>query len=147
MANQDHLDKLRQGSIAWNQWLAQNPDKDIRPDLSYADLSGEDLNHFNLTHTDLRKANLTDTNLSNTFLHCTNFSSATLTRTNFSSAAFRCTILDNVDLQTAKGLETAHHLAPSSIRNNTVGLSQGNIPKEFLEKIKDDYYDDECKYC
>ena len=43
MANQQHLDILKQGVETWNQWRKENPD--INPDLREADLSGRQLAH------------------------------------------------------------------------------------------------------
>src|SRR5437763_1115612 len=40
MANQEHLNKLKEGVEVWNQWRKEHPD--VRPDLSEADLSGAD---------------------------------------------------------------------------------------------------------
>lgn len=34
MANQEHLDIVKQGVEVWNQWREENPD--VRPDLSDA---------------------------------------------------------------------------------------------------------------
>lgn len=44
MANQEHLDVLRQGVSTWNRWREENPG--IRPDLSGADCSGQDLDNL-----------------------------------------------------------------------------------------------------
>jgi uncharacterized protein YjbI with pentapeptide repeats len=52
MANQEHLDILKQGVQVWNQWRKGHPDI-VLPDLNRADLSGADLNGANL-----RRANL-----------------------------------------------------------------------------------------
>ncbi len=41
MANQEHLDILKQDVQAWNQWRREHPD--IRPNLNSAHLSGADL--------------------------------------------------------------------------------------------------------
>lgn len=51
MANQEHLDILKQGIDAWNTW--RNQHSELRPDLSEADLS-----LANLDGANLRKANL-----------------------------------------------------------------------------------------
>jgi uncharacterized protein YjbI with pentapeptide repeats len=56
MANQKHLNLLKQGGSAWNAWRAQH--KEVRPDLSNADLSGAYLLEANLSGADLREANL-----------------------------------------------------------------------------------------
>lgn len=61
MANQEHLDILRQGVKVWNQWRKENVG--IRPDLSDADLTGANLRETklmeaNLNRADLRRADL-----------------------------------------------------------------------------------------
>jgi uncharacterized protein YjbI with pentapeptide repeats len=51
MANEEHVARLKQGVATWNAWRKENPD--IVPNLSEANLTGEDLSEANL-----RKANL-----------------------------------------------------------------------------------------
>ena len=51
MANQEHLDTLKQGVQVWNEWREKHPD--VCPDLTGADLS----------RTYLRRANLFGANL------------------------------------------------------------------------------------
>ena len=50
MANQEHLDILRGGVIAWNDWRLSNP-------TARADLSGADLSNTVLTGANLLLAN------------------------------------------------------------------------------------------
>ena len=96
MANQEHLQILKQGVDAWNAWRKED---DTRPQLSSADLSNTNLSKFNffgadLSYADLRNANLElaniahsriiKANLHSAFLHGTlaigtNFSGSTLT--------------------------------------------------------------------
>jgi hypothetical protein len=52
MADQKHLDILKQGVEAWNAWREQNPS--TRPDLSEA--------HFYYNSANLTDANLTGVN-------------------------------------------------------------------------------------
>src|SRR6266699_2940307 len=61
MANQEQLDILKQGVVAWNQWRKEHAD--IQPDLREADLSGDQLNGANLSGANLSRANLSRTNL------------------------------------------------------------------------------------
>ena len=56
MANQEHLDLLRQGAAVWNSWRAKEPS--VRPDLFRADLSGADLREADLSGAILFSANL-----------------------------------------------------------------------------------------
>ena len=62
MANEEHLDLLRQGVDTWNQWRAQNPG--IQPNLSEADLRGVDLNGVFFSGANLTEANLSWANFS-----------------------------------------------------------------------------------
>src|SRR5690348_289939 len=52
MANQQHLNKLREGVDTWNQWRADHPE--ITPDLSGAELTSAQLQRADLTSTNLR---------------------------------------------------------------------------------------------
>ena len=64
MANQEHLDILKQGVDAWNEWKRQHPD--IEPDLSDADLSETQL--VLLTGGDVIGIDLSGANLSGAIL-------------------------------------------------------------------------------
>jgi pentapeptide repeat protein len=82
MANQEHLDILKQGVDVWNKWRKEHPE--IQPDLSRADLSNACLIDANLYGAILFKANLSRANLTRATL-CgamlveTNLTAATLT--------------------------------------------------------------------
>ena len=56
MANQEHLDLLRQDKVVWNTWRREHPE--IQPNLCEAGLSKMDLRDVNLDGVDLRNANL-----------------------------------------------------------------------------------------
>jgi len=114
MANQEHLDILKQGVEAWNQWREEHPE--IRPDLSYADLSGATLGGVNLSGTSLRGADLNKANLSyadlvgarcrETKLRGADLSRADLrrvdlSRADLSRADLRAVCLDGADLSDA----------------------------------------------
>ena len=72
MANEEHLNILKQGVEVWNKWREDNPT--VVPDLSLAILveahlggaclDGADLTEANLIDADFRNADLTDANLS-----------------------------------------------------------------------------------
>src|SRR5215217_6126473 len=72
MADQSHLDILKQGVEAWNSWRERNPS--IVPDLTGAYLSRADLSGAYLS-----RANLTDADLTHSALVKTNLTGATLT--------------------------------------------------------------------
>lgn len=89
MANQEHLELLKQGRNTWNAWRNKHPE--IRPDLSLANLSGVDLNGTIFSGADLAKANLSKANLmlailSGADLFMANLSEAKLLMTNLSGA-------------------------------------------------------------
>jgi len=73
MANQEHLDTFWQGADIWNQWRSENPD--IKPNLSYADLSGVDLGNSNFSG-DMSYANLSGANLTQATFFDVNLSRA-----------------------------------------------------------------------
>src|SRR5260370_1429871 len=71
MANQKHLDRMKQGTDVWNSWRKQHPE--IQPNLSRANLS-----KANLSYADLSGAHLNGANLSRTILVGTNLTNTTL---------------------------------------------------------------------
>ncbi len=91
MAIPQHLEVLKQGVAAWNQWRIDNPDAE--PDLAGANLSNADFKEANLRETDLRWADLTRTNLSRAFLN-----RADLRRANLSQAIFASANLSEANL-------------------------------------------------
>ena len=104
MAKSEHLEVLRQGVEAWNEWRLKNPK--IIPDLGGADLnkaklSGADLRWANLSRADLGKANLRWADLTMAKLAMAKLSGADLTGSNL-----RWADLIEVDL-TATNLTTA----------------------------------------
>ncbi|MCZ6529883.1 MAG: pentapeptide repeat-containing protein, partial [Chloroflexi bacterium] len=54
MANQEHLDILKQGVEVWNAWRAEN--EEVQVDLRKADLRKADLTGANLYGADLTYA-------------------------------------------------------------------------------------------
>lgn len=84
MANQQQLDLLRKGVNAWNTWRKQL--REIRPNLSGADLSDIDLNGANLSRTILNRAILIGTDLSGASLNGADLSGASLSGADLSEA-------------------------------------------------------------
>jgi Pentapeptide repeats (8 copies) len=115
MANPEHVALLQQGRAAWNAWRKEH--WLVRPDLSGADFNGAYLFAANLSGAELFAADL---------------SGAALSATDFNSANFGNTILGNVDLSQAQGLETVRHRFPSTIGIDTLVRSKGVIPEIFL---------------
>ena len=160
LANQQHLDILKQGVTIWNTWRKEHPE--VQPDLTEADLQNSylmlvDFSDTNLTGTnliganliaatltlaDLSRASLTWANLSVAFLTQANMTEANLAGVNFnrsllkgasmSQAKLTMTQFGNVDLSSVNGLENVVHFGPSNIGIDTLIRSQGKIPKIFL---------------
>ncbi len=155
MANQEHLDILKEGIKAWNAWREQHPD--IKPDLRWAslvhlnlrgamlsdadftgaDLTGADLIGANLNHARLWFANLRDATVGGFALLFAAESRVEVTRaelrdTDFDRASFGNTILVDVDPSKTRNLATAEHRLPSTIGLDTIYTSEGKIPESFL---------------
>jgi len=158
MANQEHLERLKQSVNIWNQWRDKNPELLI--DLSGVNLGVARLNDSDLEETiwitlstpDLRDANLRDTDLSNADLRSgylqganlhgaclrgadlrgANLRGANLRKTDLSSAITAGTVFAEVDLRETKGLAEIHHNGPSDIELYTVRLPQDGSALYFL---------------
>ncbi|MGA7731316.1 MAG: toll/interleukin-1 receptor domain-containing protein [Chloroflexia bacterium] len=142
MANEKTLKRLEQGVANWNQWRAadRQADRYVIPDLSGANLIGADLPGADLTGADLSLADLTladlsGANLNRADLRLANLSGANLNRAILNEATFGYTILADLDLSAAIGLETAVHYGPSSITVDMLVRSNGAIPAVFLRGI------------
>ncbi|HJT55771.1 MAG TPA: toll/interleukin-1 receptor domain-containing protein [Ktedonobacteraceae bacterium] len=93
MADQEHLNVLKQGSDAWNAWRQQHflephlDNANLRgADLDNADLNGADLHDVDLRHADLSLADLRHADLRHADLRDANLSGARLTRADLSGA-------------------------------------------------------------
>src|SRR5712692_3327114 len=104
MVKRQHLELLRQGITAWNQWRKDNPD--IQPnlrevDLRQADLSGADLSEANLWGARFSGARTRRAHLSKAPLRKVNRKWASLSGANLSSSRLRGARLSGVDLSGA----------------------------------------------
>lgn len=77
MANEEHLQRLKQGVSAWNVWRQEHPN--IRIDLWAANLSGAHLTAAHLDGADLRRAYFYRADLHLANLIAANLDGATLT--------------------------------------------------------------------
>jgi len=110
--------------------------------LRGAELVGANLGEVDFMGADLYRANLTGANLIWAELKRAKLGKAKLTEANLSKASLRgadltdaiigWTTFVNNDLSDVKGLETVRHKGPSTIGIDTIYLSHGNIPLEFL---------------
>ena len=93
MANEEHVNLLKDGVDAWNKWRKEHPD--TRPDLTGANLTGANLTGASLSGADLSGAFLLTTDLREADLRGADLSKATL--------------LGNNNLTTTTGLDSCHH--------------------------------------
>lgn len=90
-------------------------------DLRNADLGGADLRDVDLGDADLGDADLTEATIHRTIVCGTNL-----------DCLFGETIFGRLDLTQAIGLGSAGHSAPSTVAVETLELSKGMIPEDFL---------------
>jgi uncharacterized protein YjbI with pentapeptide repeats len=125
MANEEHLEILKQGVEVWNRWRKENPD--LRPELSaanlrLAELSAADLrgagfsgvklfkvdpSGAKLSEADLSRTDLSRTDLSEADLHEVHLGGANLSDANLRDANLRGANLSDADLGGAS-LSGAH---------------------------------------
>jgi len=107
----------------------------IRTDLTDSNLRGA---HFDATvfrETALKRTNLMEACFRPSNLHSNLKGSGVsdgILHADFEGSAMFRTILVDMDLSTAKGLETVNHAGPSHIGIDTIYRSQGKIPEVFL---------------
>ena len=94
MANQLHLNILKQGVEVWNKWRREHAE--IRPDFSTANLR-----EITLSYADFSYANLQRTDLSGAYLSFAYLRGADLRGANLSSAYLRGAYLGRSDLSSA----------------------------------------------
>jgi len=133
IANQKHLNLLKQGVEVWNRWRKEHPE--IQPDLSGADLRSADLRNANLCKADLykanlREANLAGANLSIADLRSIDLSDAYLRTTNLTGANLSGSTLSRADLNYAN-LSRAF-LAEANLSG--AALNYANLSRAFLDR-------------
>ena len=149
MANQEHLDILKQGVEVWKKWRAQNPSIQVdlsganlhgayltEADLRTADFRGADLSRAYLHGADLRGADLSRADLHGAYLSGADLREANLRKADFIEANLRVahlyeTLFVDTRLAEAKGLESCQHEGPSTIDHRTLAKS-GKLPMAFL---------------
>ncbi len=126
MADKNHVSILRQGVGEWNKWRLEHPEV-IKPDLSWADLSGLNLMWANLGDVDLSWANLSGANLL-----LANLSNADLNKANLTKADLTKAILDGAYLHGAN--LTKAYLFRTSLKE--ADLSEANLTRAKFESAK-----------
>lgn len=145
MANPEHLEILKRGIDVWNGWRHKHGG--AVPDLSGVNLTREGFRGANfrganlgdtnlrfayLSFADLSFADLSGADLSGAYLDRANVSGALLNFTSLTGTILGYTTFTSNDLSEVKGLDTAKHIAPSSIGVDTLYKSAGKIPETFL---------------
>lgn len=141
MANQEHLNTLLQGLVAWNQWRRSYPE--LVPDLRSANLANASFSEYILSRSDLADANLTGATISHSNIQVANLSNADLSRAflpgndfsraNLSSANFSNSNLFGVNFSGAD-LSGANLSNSNLAQANFVGanLSNANLTQANL---------------
>lgn len=104
MANDQHVNLLKQGRVIWNVWRTATAPED--PDFANADLTGADLGGLDLSGVDLIRANLygadlSGANLSGAYLKGANLNGANLSKANLSKANLSKADLSEAELARA----------------------------------------------
>jgi uncharacterized protein YjbI with pentapeptide repeats len=97
-----------------------------------ASLAKADLAFADLLRTDLHLADLTSATLAYAKLIGTNLSATTLIDTALLETVFAGSDLTQVD---SKSMSTLRHLGPSMLATDTLALSKGRLPPEFLRGV------------
>ena len=115
--------------FGWSNLTGANLSK---ADLSLAHMNDCALSGVNVYGTVFYLTSLRNADLSQSALKHAIFDQTTFDETDFNQTSCAYNVFSNVDLSTAKGLETVHHAAPSTIGIDTLFKSKGNIPDVFL---------------
>ena len=99
MANPEHLEILKQGVEAWNEWRRENPT--VTPDLRAAHLEGAFLHTADFRSVNLGRANLSGARLEGAHLGGANLSGANLSRAFLHGADLRASYAERADLGAA----------------------------------------------
>ena len=106
-----------------------------KADLTDVDAAGANFKEANLSAANLSGVNLSNANFFQASLIDANLTGANLYCTIFRKARFGGTVLGDVDLETAFGLDEVEHTAPSSIAVDSIFRSGGNLSKDFLRGL------------
>ena len=98
VANEKHLDLLKQGTTKWNTWRSVS---NCFPDLNRANLYDIDLREANLSHASFISANLLLADLRGANCHLADFSRAFLSGAKLNGAILRDALLSGANLEGA----------------------------------------------
>lgn len=150
MANQEHLEILKQGVEIWNRWKEEHIYVEIDlqgvdfhasslrgvnlgdTDLRNANFSGADLTWSNLNKVDLRDANLDEAHLTLAALMEANLTGTRLHKAELTLANLRSIILVNADLRGAK-LDRANLINADLSGADLTGVQIGNTAFDNID--------------
>ena len=166
MANAQHVELIKKGSEAWNQWREQNPEESI--DLSEADLRGTALTKANLKGANLKQAKLQFSNLAGASLEGANMEEARLQEANLQGAQLesanlkKCNLMESnlqstnlqyADVQSAQfnedvifgqtNLKGANLTDASGLSVMQIQISQVDKDTKLPEYLSDDMEDED----
>jgi uncharacterized protein YjbI with pentapeptide repeats len=117
MANQEHLDILKQGVEVWNQWRKDFPN--ICPDLGDAHLTETTLGRSNLEGINFKRANLNNVIFSEIYIHGAKFKISS----------------DEIPVGTATNDEDAVWLTHNNVTLNHADLSESSLNGAILHGV------------
>ena len=142
MANDDHINILRRGKQAWNDWRRENTE--IVPDLEDADfrkanLKAVDMNSAHLARTDFSKTDLRRANFDKALMRDADLTGARLFNSTFKGAALSGADLGgarvpSVRLASAKTLFRTQPPPPEVLANELYPISSTDI---FIKKVNE----------
>jgi hypothetical protein len=144
VANEDHVCQLKKGVDSWNVWREKN--RDIRPDLSGANLPRADLIEANLRGANLRAANLGGANLIEADLIGANLGGANLSRANLGGTNLRGANFSGANLRGAN-LGGANLSGANLIGADLTGANLGGANLMAASMVKTDLRDADLTGC
>lgn len=139
MANQEHLEILKQGVGIWNKWREENPE--IEPDLGDIDLHRTNLENINFNNANLREAKLYAAYLHAAQLKEADLRMASLSGTDLVGAyLYRAKLSDaaliKADLRGANLIEADFSRADLSVANlSYTRLDKANFTEANLKEV------------
>ena len=129
MADTNLLRILREGSEAWNQFVAQKWQENFqwKADLQSVDLCDANLSHVELRGANLREANLRDANLSHAGLGGANLRGSDLTDAKLTHVDLICADLNSANLSRAGLIDADLREANLSHAKLKVNLSRADL--------------------
>jgi uncharacterized protein YjbI with pentapeptide repeats len=135
MAIVEQIAVLSQGVDAWNAWRQKN--RQVRPDLSKANLREKDLTGVDFRGTDLRNTDFHQTNLSGANLRGASLRDANLFETNLCEADLRGADLRRANLHMAllqKAIVSGANLTRANL--SSANLSEADLSDSKLEGVE-----------